>query len=366
MSGAQDEGAEKSHEPTPKKLEDARVKGDIPKSADAGAAAAYIGLLVALSAFGAVTAERVGGDLSALIGRVDELEGRILGPGGAALSAALIGDAAAAFAPLVAVPFLMTLAAYVAQRAIVAAPSKLAPKLSRISPLANAKNKFGIGGLAEFLKSFVKLCAVCAALAVFLTARLDEIAGLARAAPAEMPAELMRVGIGLLTVIAVIATAVAGIDLVWQRFNHARKLRMSFQELRDESKESEGDPHLKMERRRRGQEIAANRMLADVPKADVVIVNPTHYAVALAWSREPGSAPVCVAKGVDEIAMMIRERAAEAGVPIRSDPPTARALHATTEIGDQVAPEHYAPVAAAIRFAEAMRVRARQQGWGGA
>ena len=102
------------------------------------------------------------------------------------------------------------------------------------------------------------------------------------------------------------------------------------------------------------------QMMADVPRADVVIVNPTHYAVALTWSRQPGAAPVCVAKGVDEIAARIREIAAEAGVPIRSDPPTARALYATTDLGAEIAPEHYRPVAAAIRFAEMMRKRARR------
>jgi flagellar biosynthetic protein FlhB len=103
-------------------------------------------------------------------------------------------------------------------------------------------------------------------------------------------------------------------------------------------------------------------MLADVPKADVVIVNPTHFAVALKWSRRKGAAPVCVAKGVDEVAARIRAAAAEAGVPIHRDPPTARALHATVNLGEEVRPEHYRAVAAAIRFAERMRSRARAAG----
>lgn len=107
-----------------------------------------------------------------------------------------------------------------------------------------------------------------------------------------------------------------------------------------------------------------NRMLADVPKADVVVVNPTHYAVALQWNRRAGRAPVCLAKGTDEIAARIREAAAAAGVPIHSDPPTARALHAVIDIGREIRPEHYAPVAAAIRYAERMRKRARdRKGW---
>ena len=166
----------------------------------------------------------------------------------------------------------------------------------------------------------------------------------------------------LLAITCLIAVAIAGVDLVWQRFDHARKLRMSFQEMREETKQSEGDPHMKAQRRSRAEAIATNRMLLDVPKADVVIVNPTHYAVALKWARTKGSAPVCVAKGEGEVALRIREIAATAGVPVHSDPPTARALHATVEIGREIAPEHYRAVAAAIRFADRMRKAARARG----
>ena len=117
---------------------------------------------------------------------------------------------------------------------------------------------------------------------------------------------------------------------------------------------------MKNERRNRARAIAAAQMMADVPGADVIVVNPTHYAVALKWDRHPGTAPICVAKGVDEIALRIREVAQEADVPIRSDPPTARALHGILEIGDEIHTEHYEAVAAAIRFADQMRERARR------
>ena len=135
---------------------------------------------------------------------------------------------------------------------------------------------------------------------------------------------------------------------------------MTHEELKKESKENEGDPELKRNRRDRAQAIAQNKMLQDVPKADVVIVNPTHYSVALQWHREQGGAPVCVAKGTDEIAARIREIAAESGVPIKSDPPTARAIYATVEIGDEIEREHYAAVAAAIHFADTIRAKAKE------
>ena len=150
-------------------------------------------------------------------------------------------------------------------------------------------------------------------------------------------------------------------DLLWQKYHHLQKLRMSHKEMQDESKESEGDPHMKGKRRQRAQEIATNQMLHDVPRADVIIVNPTHYAVALEWARKPGTAPVVVAKGVDDVARRIREVAAESNVPIHSDPPTARALHATVKIGHEIDPEHYRAIAAAIRFATEMRAKAKER-----
>ncbi len=143
-----------------------------------------------------------------------------------------------------------------------------------------------------------------------------------------------------------------------------RKNRMSDKEIRDEMKDAEGDPHMKQQRRQRGQEIAMNQMLSDVPKADVIVVNPTHYAVALQWSRNQGEAPVVTAKGVDEVARRIREIAHESAIPIHRDPPTARALHASVEIGSEIAPDHYRAVAAAIRFADMIRRKRKARGYG--
>lgn len=364
MSEAGDSGGEKSFEPTPKRLEEARRRGDVAKSADLATAAAYLGLLVGLAAFGAEMARGAGAALAAFLARAEALQDRILAPGGAGLAAGLIGEALAPLAPLLLLPMAAALLALLAQRAFVLAPEKLAPKLSRLSPVAIAARKFGPTGLVEFAKSLVKLALVAAVLWLYLASELDRIIGTLRAPPALLPAELLRLGIGLLAAITAIATLIGAADYLWQRFDHLRRLRMSLQELRDEQKESEGDPHQKAARRRKGEAIVRNRMLAEVPKAEVVIVNPTHYAVALKWSRKPGSAPACVAKGVDEMALAIRRRAMEAGVPIRSDPETARALHGLVEIGEQVPPELWRAVAAAIRFAETMRARARA-GWQG-
>jgi flagellar biosynthetic protein FlhB len=242
---------------------------------------------------------------------------------------------------------------------VVFAAEKLAPKASRVSVLSNLRNKFGVDGLVEFAKAVVKLTAIATALFVYLSRRVDEIVGAAAADPRVIGALLTETLLALLAITAVIATVIGGADLVWQRISHARKLRMSLQEMKEEHRKSEGDGHVKAERRQRGQELALNQMLLDVPKADVVIVNPTHYAVALKWSRAKGSAPVCVAKGVDAVAARIRDVARTAGIPVHGDPATARALHATVEIGQEIRPEQYRAVAAAVRFADRLRRAAK-------
>ncbi len=353
---------EKSHEPTQQKLDDARKRGDVAKSNDISAAAAYFGLLAGLGLFGAAAVASSGATLSAYLARAETLAPRHLAMGGGSLSLGMVTESVAGLLPLFAFPFLLVIVALVAQQALVFAPEKLEPKFSRISPIANAKSKFGPTGLFEFAKSTVKLLIIAALLAFFLLSETERIIGLVRAQPAMVAAEMARLAFSLLLQIAIVALAVSAVDYLWQRFDHARKLRMTFQEMKDEAKNAEGDPMLKSQRRRRAEEIATNRMMHEVPKASVVIVNPTHYAVALKWDRSMGGAPIVVAKGVDGVALRIRETAERAGVPIRHDPPTARALEATTEIGREIEPAHYQAVAAAIRFAEAMRRRAKERG----
>jgi flagellar biosynthetic protein FlhB len=339
------DGAEKNHEPTPQKLQQAREKGDVAKSADLAVAAAYLGLLAALLARGEEAVLGAAEALTIFISSPDLLAERFLGPGGPALSAEIIGRVAAAVSPLFVVPAVLVLAAYIAQRAIAPSGDKIVPKMSRISLISNAKNKFGLTGMVEFAKTTIKMTAVTAALTFYLMARTDYFIGMFIADPRAVPAELMHIGVGLLSVICAIAAVIGAGDAAWQHFDHSRKLRMSDQDIRDEYKNSEGDPHMKAERQRRGREIA------------------THYAVALKWARVRGAAPVCVAKGTDEVAARIREAANAAGVPIHADPPTARLLHAEVEIGQEIRPDHYAAVAAAIRFADQIRAHARKRGW---
>lgn len=357
---AEEESGEKSHEPSQKKLQDARKKGEVPRSVDVTTAASYGGLLLAILAFGAGSVTSLGTVLMTFLEQPGTMRG-LLDSGGGSFRGALFARIAGGVAPWFAVPAGVALVALLAQRSLVFAPSKLAPKLSRISPISTAKQKFGRAGLFEFLKSFAKLMLYSVVLGIYLSAQLPRILVTMMLSPGQGAAELARLATGLLVIVLVIAAALGVIDAVFQHAEHIRKNRMSRKEMTEEMKQSEGDPAMKQKRRDKAVSLAMQQMLADVPEASVVITNPTHFAVALKWDRSAPGAPVCVAKGADHVAARIREVAAENGVPLHADPPTARALHAGVEIGEEIRAEHYRAVAAAIRFAEEMRTKARNR-----
>ena len=227
--------------------------------------------------------------------------------------------------------------------------------MNRISIVGNAKQKYGPDGLFNFTKSFAKLCVYALVLAFLFWSRFDEILFLPVLSAAAIIALAAEVCFHFIVVSAMVIFLFAIVDYFWQRAQFLRRQRMTLKEMRDETKETEGDPYTKQARRQRGYDIATNRMMADVPNADVVIVNPEHFAVALQWDRLPGTAPTCVAKGVDEVAARIRDTANEHGIPIYRDPPTARAVHASVELGQEVQVDHYRAIAAAIRFADSVR-----------
>jgi flagellar biosynthetic protein FlhB len=360
MAGEDDE-AEKEFEPSQRKLDEARKQGDIPRSADLTTAAAQGGFLLALMLLGAGGAMKLGGALERLLGDAALLSDRVFDDGEQAFAGATLTSVMLPVLPWFALPAALALLSIGVQRGFAISGDKVMPKLSRIDPIANARQKFGLHGLVEFLKSVVKLSVVAACLFLFLSGRLPEILATSDMSERAGLVVLMHVLTGFLTLAVLIAVAIGGADFLWQHFSHRQKLRMTRKEVQEENKQNEGDPHLKQQRRQKGYDIATNRMLQDVPTADVVVVNPTHYAVALKWERLPGKAPICVAKGVDEVAARIREIAMTAGVPIHRDPPTARALYAGMKIGQEIHPDHYRTVAAAIRFAESIRQKARRR-----
>lgn len=358
MAGPDEDDSEKSHEATPKRLADARAKGEVAQSRDLITAATYGGFLLASIMAGPATIISLGEAGAVLLDQADRLS-VLMSDGAATPLVGILAKVGWAVAPFFLLPALAAILAVIGQNALTFSGEKLHFRLSRLNPIAALGQKFGREGLFEFAKTAVKLCIVSVLLGLFLSSRLNDIIHAADLDPALSSRQLVELSVSFLGLVLVIAVVIGVIDYFWQRAQFLHRNRMSRRELLDEMKDSEGDPHLKAQRRQRGEEIASNRMLLDVPRADVIVVNPQHYAVALRWDRSAGSAPVCVAKGVDGVAARIREIAAEAAVPIHRDPPTARALYATVEIGQEIHPDHYRAVAAAIRFAEAMRQKAK-------
>jgi len=357
---ADEESGEKQHEASDKKLLDARKKGEFAKSIDLTTASVYGGFIVAFYVFGddlvarfLTPQMRLFSDPHVIIKNVfDEQGTAVLGT----IAQDLLGSAGIWFAILA----IFALLSILAQRGFVIVPSNLAPKASRISPISNLKNKLGRKGLFEFSKSFLKLVVSGSLAFWFLADHLGEIVLTMQQGALQVSNHMVQLLAQFLLLMFLFTLMIGLLDFFWQRKEHLRKNMMTHQEVKDEAKSAEGDPHAKQQRRQRGFEIASKQMISDVKDADVVVVNPTHYAVALKWDRWQHGAPVCVAKGVDEIAARIREAAQTHAVPIHSDPPTARALHGVLEIGDEVPEDQYEVVAAAIRFAEAMRRKAKR------
>ncbi|MEM0990201.1 MAG: flagellar type III secretion system protein FlhB [Pseudomonadota bacterium] len=361
MSEQEQSSQEKFQDASPRKLERARQKGEMPRSQDMQAFAAFVGLAVALLVSGTWASLILGETMMAFLAHPEELVRLGTTGAGQAITGDVLLRIGTGLSPLLLTPAVLILIWLISQRAIVLAPEKLLPKISRISLIQNAKQKYGPQGLFEFIKSAVKLVAVGAVLGIAVAGEIDRLPGYVRIEARHLVLLLESQLWQILTGILIVWLAIALIDAAWQRHSHLKRMRMTHQEIKDEAKQSEGDPHFRQTRRERAREIANNRMLHDVQKADVVIVNPTHFAVALKWSRVERTVPICVAKGEDEIARRIRIRAEQSGVPIHQDAPTARSIHALVEVGTPILPEHYKAVAASIVFADQMRAKARER-----
>jgi len=352
---SEDQDSEKEYDPTQKKLDDARKKGEVAKSMDLVTASGYAGFALAAMFLGAQSMQSLGTVLVELVEKSSELSLEIFSGSPKPMFGRLLFSVLESITSWFVAPIVLVFLCILGQKAFVVAPSKIKMKGSRISIISGFKNKFGRNGLFEFFKSFSKLLIYCLLLGFYVVAQNDKLIGSIYLSSGEIAAEFGRFVLGLLMIVIIISATIGVVDMLWQLAEHTRKNKMSRKEIMDETKQSEGDPAMKQQRRQRGHEIAMNRMLVEVPKADVIIVNPTHYSIALMWDRTPGSIPRVVAKGVDEMAAKIREIAIESAIPLHSDPPTARAIYSTVEIGDNIEESHFPAVAAALRFAERIR-----------
>jgi flagellar biosynthetic protein FlhB len=340
--------SQQTEQPTAKRLEQAREQGDIVKSMEVSGFIMLAGSTLALMMFAPQTMKGLVGLLTMFLERPDQMA---MDPGGlSSLMRGLMFHLGYVLAPLFGVLAIAALAGHVLQGRPGFTPSKLAPDLSKVSPMAGFKRLFGLEGWMNLLKGLAKMAIVGLAVWTQLWPQRGMLESILSQSPggvvADMGFLLFKVLMAALAALAVIAAA----DYFLQRFQFMKRNRMSKQEIKEEFRQNEGDPHVKAKIRQLRQDRSRRRMMARVPQATVVIMNPTHYAVALQYESGKTAAPICVAKGLDALALCIRAIAEDNDVPVIENPPLARALHASVEIDEPVPPEHFKAVAQVIGY----------------
>ncbi|MDE3016888.1 MAG: flagellar biosynthesis protein FlhB [Pseudomonadota bacterium] len=339
---------QKTEAPTQKRLDEAMKKGNVPFSREVSNFLTLAMLALTVSWLAPSVLSHTARLLAPFLADADNLPADPAGLG-RILTKVMFGGAAAIALPL-AGAIIATLTASLLQHGFVLSNEPIMPQFSRISPLAGIKRLFSARSLMEFVKGILKILLVglIAFIAVYPeTAHIRQLPGSSAQA---MLAFLAMLAMRMTTGVAVAMFFIAIFDLLFQRYQYAKSLRMSRQEIKDEFKQSEGDPMVKQRLRRLRHDRARKRMMAAVPKADVVITNPTHFAVALEYDTKRMKAPVVVARGQDIIALKIREIAEEHKVPVVENPPLARALFSSTDLGEEIPVTHYEAVAKIISY----------------
>ena len=345
---AETEKDQKTHDPTEKKLTDAREKGDIAMAPEMRHAAIFAAALLVTGGLGVTAFAQLSGMLVRMWGRADDFP---LEPEGAQnLASGIAWHLFTVLGPLLGTLVAFALLGGMIQGRPSISWSRVTPKWSKLSPLSGAKRLFGGRAFVEFGKTLTKLIMVVTVAMIVLWPKVVAIDGLIGADPTAIVTTASGLVVAILKAVAILVAALAGFDFIYQRHSWLSRMRMSLQEIKDEHKQSEGDPKIKAKIRAIGIQRSRKRMMAAVPSASVIITNPTHYAVALKYEHGSMGAPVVVAKGVDAIALKIREIATGAGVPIIENRPLARALYAAVEVDHPIPLEHYTAVAEIIGY----------------
>lgn len=356
MSDEEDD-SQKTEDPTRKKLEDSRKRGQVALSREINNWVMLLAgtMMVALVLGGVM--DSLGRHLRMYIEFSHAMPGM---PGGIGIA---LGDSLWKVLGIMALPFLgFMFAAFIGpfvQVGPLFAPESIKPDISKISPIKGIKRLFSARAMMEFFKGILKIAII--GLVGFLLIRpyfgqIEHLVGLP--IPSVLD-ELYVLVLRMLTGMLIVLLVVAVIDVVYQRADHAKKMRMTKQQVKDEYRQSEGDPHVRAKLKQLRAEKARQRMMQAVPQADVVITNPTHYAIALKYKPEEMDAPVCIAKGTDDVALRIREIAKEHDITIYEAPPLARVLYDTVELDQMIPAEHYKAVAEVISYV--FRLKGRLQ-----
>jgi len=342
-----DDTDDKTEDPTQKRLDDALAKGDVVKSQEVNTWFIIAGATLILSTFSG----SIGGGILTPLRNLIANAGQLRADGAALL--ALGNTLGYAVLGAIGLPLLMlaisAIAGNMIQHRLVWSSESLTPKFSKVSPGAGLKRIFGKQAVANFAKGVFKLTALGAVMMAVLWPERHRLESFLMFDPSAILGVTTSLTLQLMGAVVAMLAAVAIADYFFQYRQWYQRQKMSLQEIKDEFKQSEGDPHIKAKIRQLRQQRMKKRMMAAVPNASVVITNPTHFSVALSYERGM-SAPICVAKGADNVALKIREIAKKHDIPIVENVPLARALYATVDIDEEIPVEHYQAVAEIIGY----------------
>jgi flagellar biosynthetic protein FlhB len=346
MAEEQD-NSQKTEDPTQRRLEEARKKGDVAKSLDVP-----VWFLILATAAIMAASGPLGGMIADPLYRIlDHPHAFRLQDGGAQqLMFSLLVSLALPLGVIFGAIAAASVIGHIIQHRPLWTAEKMKPELSKLSPLSGFRRMFGSQAWFNLFKSILKLAAVSAAMIYAVWPEAGAISESSRLEAAGLLAMTQAIAGRLLIAAIVVIGVIAAIDYVWQRWTFMQRMRMSRRDVREELKQQEGDPHIRARLRQIRLERSRKRMMQNVQKSTVVITNPTHYSVALRYDPEKDAAPVCMAKGVDEVALRIREKAREHNIPIVENVPLARALFASVEVEESIPREHFEAVAKVIGF----------------
>ena len=355
MAEEAEDGAEKTEDPTEKKLRDAHEKGDVAKSQEVNAWFVMAASLVVVGGFAGGTASTL---MTSFRGIVEQSDSISVDGAGLAKLWSEMGNVLMMpmLLPMLVIGFAGLLGNLI-QHAPLISTEPITPKLSKISPLAGVKRLFSSQSLLNFGKGVMKLTLVSMVMVAVLWPQRDRLDLMVYTDLNQLLPIVQEMTVQVVGAVLILFTVIAIVDFAYEKWKWLQKQKMTLKEIKDEHKAQEGDPQLKGRIRQIRLERSRKRMMAAVPQADVIVTNPTHFSIALKYERGM-NAPVLLAKGVDDVAFRIREVAKDHKIPLVENPPLARALYATVDIDEEVPEEHYRAVADVISYVMKLNHRA--------
>lgn len=344
--------AEKSEDPTQKRLDEALQRGDVAKSQEVSTWFVLAASTLALATFAVPMGSSLSSTFRGIIANAHQIP--VDGHGLIDITTRMLFEVLGSISAPLALLAFAAIAGNMVQHRLIWSSESLKPQFSKISPLAGVKRMFSKQSLMNFVKGLVKLAVIGTVMFLLLWPKRTQLDGMVRTDVLGIVAIVRSLSLDILGAVIAILAVIAGADYFFQYRQWFERQKMSLREIKDEFKQTEGDPMIKNKIRQLRMFRMKKRMMTQVPKATVIVTNPTHYAIALQYEKDM-NAPVCVAKGADLVALKIREIGEEHSIPIVESPPLARALYATVEVDDEIPEEHYKAVAEIIGYVMKLR-----------